>query len=1491
MTEKIGIQEKETAQEEKLSPLENQKIEETDTTPVTPAIIERIEGCKRKKEEVTVGLLNYGIALLSDGIDNHILNNLSDAEVIDEASRLAKPDQLSIQELRRSSQIAARVDGLAAKAKQQGDNISERKYRLMLERRDLQQELSQKEQAKGLRRLAGTFSRSSISKKVLDMDESIKELETQEEAYFDQAQSYEKKRSELTANYEQVLLGAISSELQGIRGSYEGLLESILEDGQMLSEIRESYMADNFVPKLDGLVEKGQIKAEDRDNLLSQLRTTLAERDKSKERDTTVPQELRESCSGFYFEVEQEVENLLQGYDRFIIQRFVSQLAYDDLTELRENVVGLRGGYDWQRNVNAAFEKVLKPARSVTEEEGSLLGAIQPATAETISYRTMAMFDVARDSNVARAVFGETIERIDNQIYSTTMDKALSDRKGGHIDMLAYYPTPEAIRNLVIIAAADSQNYRTVHANWAFRSLAKRKGWSEAVDQAAAKYPELKKVGNILEDWTHSEYWNHPEVKEVASDLALSLISSDQEIDQRLVQLSIEALPNEDVLSILVKDGVLSADSVLSVRNGVELLRRYSETPEEREARIAKQFDSSLYNFQSKVRETALAIRKASENDEQAKLPELMARFNRLGRVAEEWQKYSEDFEMLGYLSTYDFLDIAEDTSDEGLSLLFKATEYCPALTTKGDIFLGFLKEHAEEFLNEEGLRFFHRISKAYSDYPDHKIKTILGLVPSAKISRDRVEELPVNASDLLEDEHFSLVTQFSELYLASSGGSEYYRKMSQAYPEQDSLREFSFAVGQHNMPKEVALAFSGLAPLLMDSDAKATRSFVLQNAQAIATNAEDVQFLNGFVGAHGRAADQLVRDYTACVRAGSVDESSRPLILDFTKEFRVLSPVLFDGYKEAAKSGTTEMYLSGLKSMAERMTSTTPLTDKERELPYYKDLIRAVYQNNSGKWTSYENNETCIDRSDDLSGFKVRSRYDIDLMSAAEVKLREGEELSQSSVDALKNQILILYQEMGEYGYDLDKTREDLNGEIDEALVSVKEAGGLSGINIGDAQTIEEKIFLLLVDNTYGLNTNDEEAVKRLLIKYEFAYFDDIRQYVEGTSDRVSKANNQDYALLCELHSFFSDRIKELNRSLVRAGWDNSAISQAMPQYFSQLAEDLSLAKQQDQINRLRIDRLGLSDGFIQQVGRTLKGKTGREYKPEQVRRLIRLYEGITGGLQEKTTQSPKKRTKAFYGQLKAQRGKTIQAMEAITGETVDPVDIHLGNVDLSELLAQQRELETAQYNDEQFANYTAQRFLDFFSDERNTIERELEKFESSSGKKREVVHGYITKTKESAHARMVGGVCVSGDNPGKSGERCQWNMPNYLQLVLQDPETLRCQGVALLHHFTDEQGRKVLSASLNPSSTYLYSVDEVGLFDGMMGAIEQFATDNEFDLILTSKNKSIRTNRTGGEFERAIDRRVGQVNESFVFNEPKQFSHSPSYSIDSMDVVWKRS
>lgn len=73
-------------------------------------------------------------------------------------------------------------------------------------------------------------------------------------------------------------------------------------------------------------------------------------------------------------------------------------------------------------------------------------------------------------------------------------------------------------------------------------------------------------------------------------------------------------------------------------------------------------------------------------------------------------------------------------------------------------------------------------------------------------------------------------------------------------------------------------------------------------------------------------------------------------------------------------------------------------------------------------------------------------------------------------------------------------------------------------------------------------------------------------------------------------------------------------------------------------------------------------------------------------------------------------------------------------------------------------------------------------------------------------------------------------------------------------------------------------------------MGTLEQFANENGFDLITLSKNNGIRTNRTSGQFEKAMNERITQVGKTFRFDTPQQFSYHPNYQLQDMDVVWER-
>jgi hypothetical protein len=198
-------------------------------------------------------------------------------------------------------------------------------------------------------------------------------------------------------------------------------------------------------------------------------------------------------------------------------------------------------------------------------------------------------------------------------------------------------------------------------------------------------------------------------------------------------------------------------------------------------------------------------------------------------------------------------------------------------------------------------------------------------------------------------------------------------------------------------------------------------------------------------------------------------------------------------------------------------------------------------------------------------------------------------------------------------------------------------------------------------------------------------------------------------------------------------------------------------------------------------------------------------------------------------------------------------------------------------------------------FEEDLRLIDIEIKKYtpEGESTNSTPSISAFITKWSQSAGMPFSAGVCVAGDvpRPGlKFDGDNMWQSENYFNLVFRDEETKRCVGGVLLHYY-EEEDKRILSASINPSSSLLYRVDEQRFFDETMRILREFAEQNDIDIIATSQDPGIRTNRTGGMFEQALTARIREVNEQFSLSYKEIFSFDPLYYVKELDVLWKRS
>jgi len=590
----------------------------------------------------------------------------------------------------------------------------------------------------------------------------------------------------------------------------------------------------------------------------------------------------------------------------------------------------------------------------------------------------------------------------------------------------------------------------------------------------------------------------------------------------------------------------------------------------------------------------------------------------------------------------------------------------------------------------------------------------------------------------------------------------------------------------------------------------------------------------------------------------------------DYMEDLSLADKSIYANYRRLKMSGD-EMQLRGYVDkikgdIGNLISGQEQLSPND---PEYKSLVTLTYPSHSNNWTSFESNESCPDRSSDLDRFKIKPVYEINLGQGVEMILRDGEFRDKAGLDKLNNLINIGIEAAKRLGYDKEAQRREIDAMLAEMSLS---------LDPSVFRTREEKIYGLLLESLVGRFS--PEKLKEVIIRYQMCEFEDIKTYIQETQDRAGQAKNPEYAYLLQLREFFADNIKEVQRSIAHEAQKNQAIIDATERYYKIKSEESSKENAQDKLNRLRVDRLGLQGNLLDRILKELSKKTdrkGNEYK------LVNSKDGeISVG----------KKGEAIASMIEAEQRKAAQVIEAISNQQIDPKDIHLGELNLQEYIDLQDQEKTGEYDHDLFGRYLVQAFQGIFESELTFIDKELAKFvpkeEKDRDKKRKTVEGFIVKHHASAHARAVGGVCVSGDNPMKN-EKCQWNLPNFFQMVLRDKDSRVCQGLVLLHYYED-QGRRILTASLNPSSTYLYKVNETDMLNGIIEQLGVFCDDNGIDYVTVSINQGIRTNRTGGEFENALDKKIKSIGKKVTLENEEPFSYSPVYNQKELDVVWEK-
>ena len=391
------------------------------------------------------------------------------------------------------------------------------------------------------------------------------------------------------------ILEGIKQSITEIRKEHIAFINEALQDKLLLTEVREAYISDFITPEIDRLMKEGKkgpkkINEAKKQDFLKTIRDSFDMENLPEDQQKILKQKMDKffDYDGGFYDLSHEVkQNFLGNNRKHFLRQILNDKAADNFKDFEE-------GLHLEGNQSITQSQVHQMSQEVMElqEVDENHRYINVSQIEKLNIENRAQSDTfvkwlksMKESQSMTGVFGDRLSEIDNITYQTLLDKSLFDRDGGYIDSLRLYPTPESIRNLVILAAADPENYRTVRSNWTLTDLAKKNDWPQILDEAVKKYPSLKKVRPVLEHYNFGEHYNQPDIREAANEFTMDIFMG--EVDNpRLSVIASEALANSSMLDVLTSRGSITKIEANLIKSAQEKTKQMWNNQELREQRI-----------------------------------------------------------------------------------------------------------------------------------------------------------------------------------------------------------------------------------------------------------------------------------------------------------------------------------------------------------------------------------------------------------------------------------------------------------------------------------------------------------------------------------------------------------------------------------------------------------------------------------------------------------------------------------------------------------------------------------------------------------------------------------------------------------------------------------------------------------------------------------------------------------------------------------------
>jgi len=571
------------------------------------------------------------------------------------------------------------------------------------------------------------------------------------------------------------ILEEIKQSLIEIRKEHIAFINEALQDKQLLSEVREAYIEDFITPEIDRSMDETK-----KQDFLKTLRASFDMESLPEDQQKLLEQKMDKflGYDGGFYDLSNEVKQNFLGDGKFILRQILNDQAANNFKDFEESL-NLEGNQSIkQSQVHQMTQEIMDLAE--VDERHSYINESQIKKLDIERRAKSTVFikwlKSMKKSQSLATDYGELLNEIDNKIYQTALDKSLSDTDGGYIDSLVYYPTPDAIRNLVVIAAADQSGNRTFRSNGSLINLAKRSDWPQILDEVEKKYPTLKKTRTILEHWNFNDnYYNQPDIREAANDFTFGIFTEEGN-NPRLTVIASEALANSSMFNVLVNRGLITDTEVKLIESAQEKTHIM-----ERDQNLRDQ-DIQIcdYDLSGEIQNSCRPLM-----EKQSKGLQIETNINRLKHLAILSQEIidCQDPKIINILSSDSIVNLVSGCrlSGEKTTLFIRAltkftSEGITSLNPLSDLILG-------EGVFQAG------------DKDNYAIKLISGAM--SKQINEMIDHLsPENPTLKINDENWqSLLSSYIIIQTNNQDGTEYFSKQAEklipALFQNDEAKDF----------------------------------------------------------------------------------------------------------------------------------------------------------------------------------------------------------------------------------------------------------------------------------------------------------------------------------------------------------------------------------------------------------------------------------------------------------------------------------------------------------------------------------------------------------------------------------------------------------------------------------------------------------------------------------------------------------------------------